>query len=412
MKRILIVDDEEDMLWMLKRNLSKGMQKDQVLTASSGEEALAILRDKNIKLVITDINMPGMNGLDLLIEISNRYPQTGVIIMTAYPSSAYENEAMMSGSLRFIEKPFDINEMRSIIRQHLKDDKKFQGTIDGIDLLDIIQINGLSRTTAALKVTTEDQEGMIFFKSGQIVHAMYEQETGEAAFFKIIAFQGGTLQNNKGVETPAVTIEKSMESLLFEAALQSDESGESSLEDEDLGLDLEYAEQDADDENDDDLLSMDPLGGGLFDSASETKQDSEDSLANNNNSDPVIKDIKNKEQIQQILFEFKRIEGIQHVHLVNKHGHVLVSLEEQGQEISDVCNMASSIFNSSNAIGNSLVQEKLDMAVFEHQNGSIIFASVNDESFLLITAGSETNIGWIRLAIKNNLTIIKQLSSS
>ena len=102
-----------------------------------------------------------MNGLDLLIEINNRYPQTGVIIMTAYPSSAYENEAMMSGSLRFIEKPFDINEMRSIVERNLKGAEGFQGTIDGIELLDIVQFNGLSRATAALKVTTANQEGMI-----------------------------------------------------------------------------------------------------------------------------------------------------------------------------------------------------------------------------------------------------------
>ena len=89
MKTVLVVDDEEDMLWMLQRNLNKGMKDVEILAAKSGEEALAILSDKSVNLVITDINMPGMNGLDLLIEINNRYPQTGVIIMTAYPSTAY-----------------------------------------------------------------------------------------------------------------------------------------------------------------------------------------------------------------------------------------------------------------------------------------------------------------------------------
>ncbi len=120
MKRVLVVDDEEDMLWMLQRNLNKGMQDVEILAAKSGEEALAILSDLPANLVITDINMPGMNGLDLLIEINNRFPKTGVIIMTAYPSNAYENKAMMSGSLRFIEKPFDINEVRAIVKEALK----------------------------------------------------------------------------------------------------------------------------------------------------------------------------------------------------------------------------------------------------------------------------------------------------
>ena len=79
MKRVLVVDDEEDMLWMLQRNLNKGMQDVEILAAKSGEEALAVLSDKPAELVITDINMPGMSGLDLLVEINNRFPGTGVI---------------------------------------------------------------------------------------------------------------------------------------------------------------------------------------------------------------------------------------------------------------------------------------------------------------------------------------------
>jgi CheY-like chemotaxis protein len=223
MKRVLVVDDEEDMLWMLQRNLNKGMEDVEILAAKSGEEALAILSDTQADLVITDINMPGMNGLDLLIEINNRFPETGVIIMTAYPSNAYENKAMMSGSLRFIEKPFDINQVRAIVKEVLKVNEGFQGTVDGVDLIDIVQFNALSRSTAALKVTTGDQEGMIFFMDGSVVHAMCDQETGESAFFTILGFNGGSLQNIRGVEPPIISIEKSVEGLLFEAALQNDE---------------------------------------------------------------------------------------------------------------------------------------------------------------------------------------------
>ncbi|MDX2494623.1 MAG: response regulator, partial [Desulfuromusa sp.] len=83
MKRVLVVDDEEDMLWMLQRNLNKGMQDVEILAAKSGEEALAVLSDQKVNLVITDINMPGISGLDLLVEINNKFPNTGVIIMTA-----------------------------------------------------------------------------------------------------------------------------------------------------------------------------------------------------------------------------------------------------------------------------------------------------------------------------------------
>ena len=223
MKRVLVVDDEDDMRWMLQRNLNKGMSDVEVLAAGSGEEALAILSDKKIHLVITDINMPGMNGLDLLVEVNNRYPDTGVIIMTAYPSNSFERKAMTGGSLRFVEKPFDIKDMREIVGNALKTSDGFQGTLDGIDLIDIVQFNGLSKATSALKVTTDELEGMIFFKKGEVVHAMCDDTSGEKAFFKILAFQGGTLQNIKGVEPPVVSIYKNLESLLFESALRNDE---------------------------------------------------------------------------------------------------------------------------------------------------------------------------------------------
>jgi len=203
MKTVLVVDDEEDMLWMLQRNLNKGMKDVEILAAKSGEEALAILSDKSVNLVITDINMPGMNGLDLLIEINNRYPQTGVIIMTAYPSNAYKNEAMMSGSLRFIEKPFDINDMRNTVEQVLREAEGFQGRVDGIELMDIVQFNGLSRSTAALKVTTTDHEGIIFFKNGEVVHAMCDNESGEKAFFRSSGSRGVHCRTSKGWNLPS-----------------------------------------------------------------------------------------------------------------------------------------------------------------------------------------------------------------
>ena len=71
---------------------------------------------------------------------------------------------------------------------------------------------------------------MIFFKDGAVVHAMCDKLSGEDAFFKILSFQGGTLQNIKGVEPPVVSIKKGLESLLFEAAVKNDEDGSGSEE--------------------------------------------------------------------------------------------------------------------------------------------------------------------------------------
>lgn len=447
MKRVLVVDDEEDMLWMLQRNLNKGMPDVEILAASSGEEALAVLSDKTANLVITDINMPGMNGLDLLLEINNRYPQTGVIIMTAYPSSAYENEAMMSGSLRFIEKPFDINEMRAIVEQHLKEDEGFQGTIDGIELMDIVQFNGLSRATSALKVTTSDQEGMIFFKDGEVVHAMCDQQSGEDAFFTIVGFQGGTLQNIKGVEPPIVSIKKGLESLLFEAALHRDEAEEA---EGNTNQDSDFDDVATLEDLDSDLLSSTLPEADLTDTGSPISEEFAEPFDEQENlekkpiiEDPVIEDpiieepvIENTltnnsptnisaddnadsnttedeemTEIQKLLAEFTNIEGVHTACLVGRDGFLLDSIARQGIDSEMIGAIASSGFGSAESMGNQLGQGELNMTMLEYQNGPVLFAPVGADAFLVIVADQETNLGWIRLTIKKNSKVIQEKAS-
>lgn len=370
MKRVLVVDDEEDMLWMLQRNLNKGMKDVEILAAKSGEEALAVLSDKEINLVITDINMPGISGLDLLVEINNKFPDTGVIIMTAYPSNTYENEAMMSGSLRFIEKPFDIKDIRAIVEDILSPEERFQGTVDGVDLIDIVQLNGLSRATAALKVTTSDREGMIFFKEGAVVHAMCGDIAGEEAFFTILDFHGGSLQNINGVQPPIVSIEKSIEALLFKAAVQSDEkTGDGDGTDQ-----IHEAEK---------LIAQgleDNFGSEeeetVFESVEQAIVDiaePEEDVAINEVATTLTEEFEMTE-IQTILAEFTNIEGVHTACLVGRDGFLLDSLARADIDAEMIGAIASSGFGSAESMGNQLGQGDLKMTMFEFENGPVMFA--------------------------------------
>lgn len=401
MKRVLVVDDEEDMLWMLQRNLNKGMSQVEILAASSGEEALAILSDKKVDLVITDINMPGMNGLDLLIEVNNRYPDTGVIIMTAYPSNTFEREAMMGGSLRFVEKPFDIKDMREIVGDVLKTSDGFQGTLDGIDLIDIVQFNGLSKATSALKVTTADQEGMIFFKKGEVVHAMCDNTSGEKAFFKILKFQGGTLQNIRGVEPPVVSIQKNLESLLFESAVRNDEeiskNESDSPELQSSFLDIfARGEQEPEEETSDNEQMIDNNSG------SEMKLNRTETEELNTSEDMEMTDIK------KILAEFTNIDGVHTACLVGRDGFLLDNIARSGIDAEMIGAIASSGFGSAESMGNQLGQGDLNLTMLEYTDGPVMFAPVGNEAFLVIVADKDTNLGWIRLTIKKNAKVIEQ----
>ncbi len=106
-QHLLIVDDEPDMLNLLKRSLAPELRC-EVDTASSGEVALAMINATDYDLVLADIKMPGISGLDLLERIkSDRGEEITVVMMTAFGHIDMAVEAMKRGAYDFITKPFD-----------------------------------------------------------------------------------------------------------------------------------------------------------------------------------------------------------------------------------------------------------------------------------------------------------------
>ncbi|HTP64728.1 MAG TPA: response regulator [Geobacteraceae bacterium] len=114
-KRILVVDDEENARIGLSRLLSnEGFLVDSV---SNGFEALNYLRQQEVNLIISDINMPEMNGITFLKELNKNFPESNVIMITAYGGVESYIEAMNLGVFEYINKPVKIDELKSIIRK-------------------------------------------------------------------------------------------------------------------------------------------------------------------------------------------------------------------------------------------------------------------------------------------------------
>ena len=112
-KNILIVDDEENARFGLSKLLSQ--EGYEVHAVANGYEALDLLRRRQIHMVITDINMPEMNGLVFLRELSRHYPSTHVIMITAFGGVESYLEAMNLGALDYIHKPVRLDELKSIM---------------------------------------------------------------------------------------------------------------------------------------------------------------------------------------------------------------------------------------------------------------------------------------------------------
>ena len=115
---ILIVDDEEG----LRRGLSTLLEDDgyAVLATDSAERALEIMEGEHIDLVLTDMKMPGMDGIELLKRIRERHGDTRVIILTGYGQIESYIEAMNFGAIEYVSKPFKVNELKFIVKRILE----------------------------------------------------------------------------------------------------------------------------------------------------------------------------------------------------------------------------------------------------------------------------------------------------
>ncbi|SHK55013.1 regulatory protein, Fis family [Desulfatibacillum alkenivorans DSM 16219] len=105
-RRLLIVDDEPDMLHLLKRSLEPDL-KCAVQTASSGLEAMEILGQERFDLIVADIKMPKMDGLELLEKVQAQYPDQTMVMMTGHGSIDVAVQAIQKGAYDFVTKPFD-----------------------------------------------------------------------------------------------------------------------------------------------------------------------------------------------------------------------------------------------------------------------------------------------------------------
>ncbi len=110
MKKILLVDDDESFIWFLANALSQCEEDFVTETAGNGKEAVKILEEFLADFVITDLNMPVMNGYEFLLHAKEHFPDIPVFVMTGVKTLEVEKRLHSMGISRCMEKPSDITE--------------------------------------------------------------------------------------------------------------------------------------------------------------------------------------------------------------------------------------------------------------------------------------------------------------
>lgn len=199
-----------------------------VLTASSADAALATLKTQAVDLVVLDIGMPMLDGLQLLAIIARRYPGLKIVVMTGKANAANRTDSLTNGADLFLEKPLTSEGMRSVFNM-LNDLvswsalEGFTGAVRNVGLQEVLQMECNGRHSSVLEIRNPELRGLICIEAGVITHAAVGELTGEQAFYKLMSLRGGQFHVLPFRAPPQRTIEARWEFLLLDAARATDE---------------------------------------------------------------------------------------------------------------------------------------------------------------------------------------------
>jgi len=226
--QVLFVDDSMAFLESfsgLCAELAKGSWR--VHTAASADLALALLQEKPIDLVVLDIGMPMLDGLQLLGIINRRYPGLKLAVLTGGPTENKRADALGKGAELFLEKPVTAEGMKTVFNV-LNDlvswnREGFTGALRQVGLQEVIQMECNRRHSTILEIHNPELSGQVYIEAGAITHAVVGTLTGETAFRRLLSLKGGNFQLKSFQAPPQRTIESGWEYLLLDAARANDE---------------------------------------------------------------------------------------------------------------------------------------------------------------------------------------------
>ena len=182
--RILFVDDEKSIREGIVEIINwKKVGCEKLMIAENGDEALKILQKETFDLVITDIYMQKINGIQLAKEISRYWPKTRVILLSAYENFSYAREAIEAGVAKYLLKPLTPEELESAILEVMQKKQKFyrsqehfSETEKFVDICDS-QFYGVEETKQILEKDTED----IVVQALEIIQKNFQREDLEVS---------------------------------------------------------------------------------------------------------------------------------------------------------------------------------------------------------------------------------------
>jgi CheY-like chemotaxis protein len=219
--KILVLDDDADWLETCRDFLAQLPSQPEIRIAATGVRALTMLDAQQFRVFICDLNMPRMDGLQVLSIVRRRFPNLRTMVLTGLQDEQFRSRAYALGVDLFWLKQDMLQNSQMFIDcvESLLGRVDAEGFRDAQvkNLLDVIQMECLAGSSSVLRITSGRLVAKIWFQHGELVDASAEGADGEAAFRRILKWKSGTFESLPAEPEHVRLITKSLESLLAES---------------------------------------------------------------------------------------------------------------------------------------------------------------------------------------------------
>jgi len=236
-RTILIVDDDKIWLRLVQKKFDKYKEAFSVIVAKDGLDAVEKLKQHAVSLVVTDMQMPRMDGLSLLAHMSAHYPDVHVIVVTAYSTPKLKKAVLERGGAGYIEKPFVVEELAKKITQILKKESE-GGVLQTVPLEMFIQLIEMEQKTSTIRVFNKvsGKKGVLFFREGELMDARLPGVDGKQAAYEIFSWDEVAMAIQDECAIEQKKIDEDLQAILLDAMRLKDESSGSEGFDEEADL--------------------------------------------------------------------------------------------------------------------------------------------------------------------------------
>lgn len=386
MKNVLIVDDEKILLNRLVDGFEPYSDQFAVLTARNGKQALEVLETNSVDLLVTDLNMPEMSGIELLTHVNESHPHIPFIVMTAFGTPEIEEQLNRLTTLKYIEKPFSFDELADVIVENLGADID-QGSMKGISLANFMQLIAMEEKTCLLDVRSDGENtryGLVYCRSGELYNTIYGDLEGEDAIYKLLSLEDVRITfrplPRKKIKR---RIFKGLMSILMESARRQDESGDSENSEE-------AADEIFEGVMDENSMFDDSDDAMEVDAEPDRKEDSGPTETEETN--PQTRGGSDMSAVTDILERFKDVEGFLAAGVFTPDGEMAAELNISGVKIAEIGALANDVLLKSQKATEMMGMGRGNQVHIESPKSHILARCLNEATDFAATSSGRAHI--------------------